>query len=179
MARHFTTDYAETVALRDGSQALLRLFRADDAQLLTAGFRRLSLESRYARFLAPKSRLTEDELDHLLAADGEHHLAIGALREGEPADRAGLGIARFVRIAGTTIADAAITVVDDVQQLGLGRILFGRLCAAAHERGIEIFQCDVLAANTRMRRLLEGLSADMSVRHESGVLTYAVRVPGS
>jgi acetyltransferase len=176
MARRFTPDYTEIIALRDGSPALLRLFRRDDAPLLTAGFERLSLASRYARFLAPKSRLTDDELGHLLAADGEDHLAIGALRDGEPAEHAGLGIARFVRIAGTETADAAITVIDEVQQLGLGRILFARLCAAARERGIGVLQCDVLAANMRMRRLLERMSTGMTVRHESGVLTYAVRI---
>lgn len=174
MARRFTSDYSETVILRDGSPALLRLFRRDDAALLTGGFQRLSQESRYARFLAPKSRLTEEELGHLLRADGEDHLAIGALREGEPVENAGLGIARFVRIADSTTADAAITVVDDVQRLGLGRILFDRLCSAARERAIERFHCDVLAVNTRMRRLLEAIDADLSVRHESGVLTYRV-----
>jgi GNAT superfamily N-acetyltransferase len=176
MARRFTPDYREPVTLRDGSPAVLRLFRRDDAPLLRAGFERLSQASRYARFLAPKSRLTDDELDHLLAADGEHHLAIGALREGEPVERAGLGIARFVRIADTRTADAAITVVDDAQRLGLGRALFVRLSEAASERDIDVLHCDVLAVNTGMRRMLEATGAEMQVRHESGVLTYSVCV---
>ena len=78
-ARQFTADYVEHVTLKDGSQALLRLVVPDDRELLRAGFERWSPESRYARFLAPKQRLTDEELEYLCCVDQETHFAMGAV----------------------------------------------------------------------------------------------------
>ena len=55
--RHFTADYVERTTLRDGTPIVLRLIVPEDKALLEAGFDRWSPESRYARFLGPKSTL--------------------------------------------------------------------------------------------------------------------------
>ena len=47
------------IALRDGSRVRIRRLRDSDRELLLRGFRRLSPESRYRRFLAPTPRLSE------------------------------------------------------------------------------------------------------------------------
>jgi hypothetical protein len=115
--RFFTRDFAEHAALRDGTRIVVRLIRSDDKDLLRAGFDRLSPASRYARFLAPKASLSDDELRYLCEVDQENHVAIGAVREDDPAF--GLGIARFIRqLDQPDIAEAAIAVADEVQHRG-------------------------------------------------------------
>ena len=49
----------------DGHQVVLRLVCPDDKALLRRSFEKWSAESRYTRFLVPKQRLTDDELDSM------------------------------------------------------------------------------------------------------------------
>lgn len=174
VSRHFTFDYEERAQLRDGTPVVLRLLRPEDKELLRIGFERLSPESRYARFFSPKQTLSDDELHYLCDIDQESHFAIGAVLEGD-ATR-GLGIARFITVA-TGTAEAAIAVADDMQGQGLGRLLFLRLCAAAYERGITKFKCEVLGSNTGMQHLLDRIAPDRVVEVSEGVISFELVVP--
>ena len=165
--------------MRDGTLIYLRLLAPEDKPLLRAGFERLSAESRYARFLGPKTTLRDDELEYLCNIDQEHHFALGAIREagdgqGEPV---GLGIARFIRLADGTSAEAAIAVADEIHGQGLGRLLFLRLCAAAAERGIERFRCEVLGSNTQMAQLLAKVSPERTIEVGGGVMSIELPLP--
>ena len=171
--RHFTQEYSERATLRDGTAMLLRLLRPEDRALLRAGLERLSAESRYARFFSSKQSLTDDELDYLCNVDQESHFAIGAQRE---SDGEGLGIARFIGI-GDGAAEAAIAVADDMHGRGLGKLLFLRLCAAANERGIHTFKCEVLGSNTGMQHLLDAIGMQREVGVSQGVVTFDLAVP--
>jgi GNAT superfamily N-acetyltransferase len=182
-ARVFTSDYAERTTLRDGTPVLLRLVKRDDIGTLRRGFEHWSPESRYARFLAPKQRLTDDELRYLCDVDQENHFALGAIREasddgGEPV---GLAIARFIRLPDVegepVTAEAAIAVADEAQGKGLGRLLFMRLVAAATERGIERFRCEVLRSNQTMQTLIDDVAPEHSTQSGSGVLTIDFALP--
>jgi len=174
MARVFTADYVEHVTLRDGTQLLLRLVEPQDKELLKRGFEHWSAESRYARFFVPKIRLTDEELTYLCDVDQENHFACGAIREGD-GDPRGLGIARFIRLpnadGGPVTAEAAIAVCDEMQGKGLGRIMFERLVAAAAERGIERFRCDVLGSNSSMKTLIDSLAPVHRTEVGGGVLS--------
>lgn len=179
VSRHFTFDYEERTLLRDGTPIVVRLLRPDDREVLKQGFERLSAESRYTRFFAAKLTLTDDELRYLCEIDQVSHFAIGALHaspaNGKPA---GLGVARFIALADKPgYAEAAITVADEVQGRGLGRLLLLRLCAAARERGITNFQCEVLGTNASMRHLLDAIAPDRQITVAQGVLTFDLVVP--
>jgi GNAT superfamily N-acetyltransferase len=151
--------YRETVTLRDGSEALLRLVRPEDKPLLLDGFERMSPESRYYRFFTSKERLSEADLHYLTEIDGENHFAVGAVRIQPDGTQLGLGVARFVRLKDEPkTAEPAITVADDAQGKGLGTLLLHRLVDAAAERGIRHFRSVLLADNASMKRLLEDLS---------------------
>ena len=184
MARFFSPDYVERATLRDGTAIVLRLLAPEDAALLRRGFDKLSPESRYARFLVPKPRLSDDELHYLCEVDQEAHFALGAVREdGDGSGNAvGLGIARFIRLPDRpgepATAEAAIAVADEVHGRGLGKLLFLRLVAAAAERGIERFRCEVLGTNTSMRALIDSLSDETHHRVEGGVATIDFALPG-
>jgi GNAT superfamily N-acetyltransferase len=182
-ARFFSLDFVERATLRDGTVVRLRLIAPEDAQLLRRGFEQLSAEARYARFLVPKLRLSDDELRYLCDVDHETHFALGAVKEsgdghGEPV---GLGIARFIRLPDVPdepiTAEAAIAVADEAQHKGLGKLLFLRLVAAAAERGIERFRCEVLCSNASMRALIEQIAPERSVEVGSGVTTIDFVLP--
>ena len=176
-ARHFTLGYAEHTELCDGTPVLLRLVRTTDKELLRAGFERLSPESRYARFFAPKTALSDDELRYLTDVDHEDHVAIGAARE-RGGSQTGLGVARFIRLADRPeTAEAAIAVVDDAQRKGLGRLLLLRLIAAARERGIERFRFEVLSSNVGMAKLIAEIAPERSVETAAGTLSIEVALP--
>lgn len=181
MERRFTPEYEERVTLQDGRVAVLRLVQPSDKELLRRGFERWSQESRYARFFSAKTHLTDDELGYLCDVDQESHFALGALSE----DGVGMGIARFIRlpesdeIAEPVTAEAAIAVADEVQGQGLGRILLERLVAAASERGIERFRCDVLGSNTSMKTLIEKVAPVRTARVSAGVMSIDFDVPHS
>ncbi|HWM88169.1 MAG TPA: GNAT family N-acetyltransferase [Kofleriaceae bacterium] len=163
----FSPSWREKVVLEDGSKAELRLIRPEDKSLMLAAWERLSAESRYRRFFAAKNALTDAELRYLTEVDNVDHVAIGATRRRKGKVEA-LGVARFIRLtARPTAADVAVTVVDDAQGIGLGRVLLSRLIDAARERGIETFTCDVLAVNDGMRALARSLAPD-SVEHSDG-----------
>jgi ribosomal protein S18 acetylase RimI-like enzyme len=182
-ARVFTGDYAERVTLRNGTPVTIRLVVRDDMDTLRRGFERWSPASRYARFLVPKQRLSDDELRYLCDVDQENHFALGAILE--PADGSGesvgLAIARFIRlpaVEGEPItAEAAIAVADEAQGQGLGRMLFMRLVAAASERGIERFRCEVLASNQTMQTLIDDIAPEHSTAGDGGVLTIDFALP--
>jgi GNAT superfamily N-acetyltransferase len=168
--RHFDTGWRERLTLADGTRVELRLVQPDDAELLREGFERLSMRSRFKRFHAPKSRLSEYEVRYLTAVDGEEHLALGAVGQDAEGREAGLGIARFIRLAqAPEVAEAAITVVDTAQGKGLGRILLDRLTEAARERGVERFECRILPGNVAMFRLLNERTPDGTSEEEDAL----------
>lgn len=174
----FDETYLETVVLSDGTVATLRLVRPDDKALMREGWEALSDESRYRRFLTPKATLTEAELRYFTEVDQVDHLALGATRtRGER--HQGLGVARFVRLPGQPgVADAAVTVIDEVQRRGLGRVLVSRLMSAAGERGIERFSCDMLATNRAMRRLIKSLAPESIEIGDGATVRLEIPLPG-
>ncbi|MEJ7597895.1 MAG: GNAT family N-acetyltransferase [Kofleriaceae bacterium] len=177
-ARHFTPEYLERAELRDGTWVRLRLVRPEDKAILRAGFASFSAESRYARFLGPKSALSDDELRYLTEVDHEDHLALGATRDDEHGQPIGLAIARFIKLPDRhAMAEAAIAVADEAQQRGLGKLMFLRLCAAAAERGIERFHCELLGSNTGMQKLLEHVAPDRTMESAGGVTTIELVLP--
>lgn len=173
----FDERYREAIQLRDGLAIVLRTIRADDKALLSAGFHRLSPQSRYLRFHGVKTELTDAELRYLTEVDGVHHFAIGAVRE-VGGEEEGLGIARLVELAGEPgVAEAAITVLDEMQGKGIGTILFQRLVAAGAERGIARVRCLVLGSNQAMQDLLTRMPGTTRVSVESGVVTIEIELP--
>lgn len=177
----FGPDYEESVRLRDGTEAVLRMIRPSDKELLLEGFERLSPDSRYMRFLAPKKRLTDDELRYLTDVDGNDHFALVAVRTSALGKDEGLGVGRFVRLGSEPeAAEPAITVVDDCQGKGLGTILLRKLIAASWERGIRSFRCWVLLDNSRVRDLFRDVGTDIRVEEvedDAVVVTFPIEGP--
>ncbi|HEY8091231.1 MAG TPA: GNAT family N-acetyltransferase [Polyangiaceae bacterium] len=168
-------DFREEHTLADGTHVILRHVRPSDGEELRRAFERLSPESRYRRFFGGLTQLSDATLHYLTEVDGRDHVAIVALMESpDLKTEQGLGVARFVRLADdATVAEAAVTVVDDVQKRGLGRLLATTLAEAARERGIHRFRADVLADNQPMRAIMAEIGA-AERGTSAGVITYDV-----
>jgi GNAT superfamily N-acetyltransferase len=167
-----------TLTLRDGSRVVVRPAVPDDRVLLVEAFERLSPESRYRRFFAPLQALPGPLLDYLTSVDYVDHFAWAAL-SGEPGPEgrpAGVGVSRYVRLPDPEAAEMAVTVVDDWQGRGLGRILLDALVLEALETGISRFEGDVLVGNHPMRELLRRTGARFRAEG-AGVLRFSIDLP--
>lgn len=165
----------ETVALRDGSELLVRPIAPDDRAALLAAFEHLSDESRYRRFLATTQRLTGSELSYFTEIDHRDHEALIAVTPiGEI-----VGVARYIRFEGVEDkAEVAVTVADAWQGRGAGTALLARLTARARQAGIETFSGICLAENTDMQRLLTELSPGARTRVAgSGLVEIEAKLP--
>lgn len=178
--RRFTEDYRETTTLRDGRPITLRLLRPSDKEALLYGMHRMSPESRFRRFFAPRDSLSPSELAYLTEIDHERHFAIAAGRaDGEGDERnIGLGVGRFIcDPAAPERAEAAVAVVDEVQGQGLGKILFERLMLAARERGVKEFYLDILPENAAMLGLLRNIFPETHTYPDSDVVYVTCPLP--
>ena len=183
------------VTLRDGSRVILRPAVPGDRKLLVEAFGRLSPESRYRRFFAPLQALPDQLLDYLTSIDYVDHFAWAALADGPGTvlggsrrhcrgdtphppggGPIGVGVSRYVRLADPEAAEMAVTVVDDWQGKGLGRILLDALVLEALENGITRFEGDVLVENRPMQEMLRRTGARF--RPEGpGVLRFSIDLP--
>ena len=147
------------VRLADGTPVVLRPVLPTDRRHLVRGLARMSAESRYRRFLTPMPRFTPWHLRYLTEVDQREHLA-WAVFVREAGGWAGVAVGRCVRLADDpSAAEFALTVVDDHQGRGLGRLLLGTLALLALPAGVERFVAEVLASNAPMTRLLDRAGA--------------------
>lgn len=144
-----------------------------DAPLLADAFARLSQESRRLRFLGPKSNLSSAELRYLTEVDGHHHEALGAI---DRSTGRAIAIARFVRDPNSPErAEVAITVADEWQGRGLGKLMLERLVDRARAEGVRSFTALVSTDNRGMQALLGAV--DGSARHVgNGIAEYEIEL---
>lgn len=157
----------EKVTLKSGRDVLIRPIRPDDGPRLRTGYRALSPESQYQRFLALKPTLTAAEVRYLVEVDGTNHCAFVATTASSP-DWI-IAVARFVRAADDPeAAEFAIVVGDPYQGQGLGAELLERLADAASARGIRRLRATALADNVAIHKLVRRLAGRFGREHHLG-----------
>ena len=106
--------------------------------------------------------LSEQQLDYLANLDNRARLAWCAFIE-QGGEMTGIGLARYMRIKDEPgIAEFAITVVDDYQHLGLGRLLLERLIESASVAGLDILRGYVRPGNQSVLALAKKLGGTVS-----------------
>lgn len=155
--------------LRDGRWVRIRPITAGDKNAMVAAMDRMSPKSRYFRFHAALPRLSEDSLRYLTEVDQRDHVAWAVFSLDEPG-RPGVATVRFVRDARNPAeAEIAITIIDEYQGVGLGRILIDTILLSAHEHAVEQLVGYVSPENERAISLLESAGA-RSGEVEAGLL---------
>ncbi len=162
------------VALRDGSEAVVRPIQPGDRDAIATAFERLSEQSRYQRFMTAIDELSPSQLDYLADVDHHDHEALVAF---DPATGDGVGVARFVRLDGSATAEAAVTVIDEWQGRGLGVILCNLLAERARDEGITKFTALLLASNDQMHDVLASLGPSKVLSRSAGTVEVEVEIP--
>ena len=153
-------------ATRDGRTIVIRPLEPGDKPLLVEGLNRMSEESRYRRFLAPKPSFTAAELAYLTEVDHHDHEALIAV---EPGTGEPVGVARYVRDpAQPHVAEAALAVVDEWQHRGVGTALLRHLIGRARQEDVRRFRASVLSNNQPMFKLLDQPGLQPAGRESSG-----------
>jgi ribosomal protein S18 acetylase RimI-like enzyme len=161
--------------LRDGTSITIRPIQPEDRDELRREFERTSPETRYLRFLGVVGELSEATLTYLTCVDQHDHIALVATTTSpDLKSERGVGVGRVIRSTKEPhVAEAAITVADDMHQLGIGSALATELARAAQARGIRIIRAEVLEANAAMRGILEQAGAQrVDKGDQTGTVSY-------
>lgn len=148
------------VVLRDGSSVQLRAVREDDVDGLVEHFRGLSARSLFLRFHHHVPKLTREGIRGFTHVDYNDRFALVAIHHPHREDAGDLkeriiAVARYVRTDDRPeVAEIAFTVEDSHHGLGIATHLLYRLARAALDRGIRVFEADVLSENATMTRVI-------------------------
>lgn len=162
--------------LADGGAILIRPLVPGDRHELALRFSGLSPRSRQLRFFRAPETLDAQDLDYLTNLDYHDHFALAALLLNGPVPE-GVGVGRYLRDAtNPTIAEVAVTVVDDQQRRGIGTLLARALGEVAADRGIRTFVSYVHWGNEPALALLAGEGARVTPA-EPGIARVEIDLP--
>ena len=155
------------------SAIALRPLRSGDRATVLDVFAGLSERSRHLRFLGPKPRLPERDLDVLVDVGCCGREAVVAIEQ--ETGRA-VGIARFVRDADAPEAEIAFEVVDEWHGRGIGRRLATELALLARRHGILRLRATIERGNIPALALVRGLGEIVASRSEGTAVEVVVRL---
>jgi RimJ/RimL family protein N-acetyltransferase len=156
-----------TVTLKNGTVATLRPVRDDDRERMAKAVRGLDPQTIYTRLFSHRKELTEAGLDRIMHVDDT--LVVMVATTGSGADEVIIGGGRYI-VTGEGRAEVAFTVEEDYQGQGVAGRLFAALVDVARERGIDVFEADVLSENPSMLRVFERTGLPMRRRSDGGIV---------
>lgn len=155
-------------ALEDATPVCIRRVTPADEMLMREGIERMSPRSRYLRFFSGMRTPPDWVIERLLDADGEKHLAWGAIDLSKQ-ERPAIGAVHAFRDENDPdCAEFSVAIVDDYHGLGLGKLLTATILLDAREEGIRRFHVETLSENhsaASFTRMLGGVgsgSVDMT-----------------
>ena len=150
----------------------------EDKWRFVEGFTRLSPAARFQRFFTPLQRLTEEQLRYLTEVDQKTHVAWGVCDTSAPG-QPGIGVGRYVVTEDAPdVGDIAITVIDEFQGHGIGRLLMATLSLIAVDNGIRAFHGDVHWRNELVIDWLTRLGAESYREGKRVVMTIPLDLDG-
>lgn len=170
--------------LPKGGRVRIRPIRQDDAEGLQLTYLRLSEQSRYYRFFTSRAVLGRQLAESLSDIDHQQHYAWAVFDPdvaSEVGDDSGLtiGAARVIRDrSDPAVAEAALSVVDDYQGLGIGRFLIELMVHTAADVEIEVLRFEILRENRAMIQLIASMGASgHAIAGDASVVDYRLTVP--
>jgi GNAT superfamily N-acetyltransferase len=135
-----------------------------DGPAIEAMFERCSVESRYARFLAPRPTIPADHLARVLSPAPGDEAWVGVTSD-DPQTVVALG--SWARLG--TDAELALIVEDSWQRRGIGTSLLGMLGERARNAGVRRFTASVLRESRHVFRMLRTVVGPTSTRADGYV----------
>ena len=160
-----------TCTLRNGVEVTIRAIRPDDRDRLVAAFRKLDRESVYTRFFRFVTELSDADLKRATETHPDREVAL-VVTIGSGADEVIIAGGRYVVSPeqGGRTAEIAFIVEEDYHGLGIAGAIMQHLVEIARERGIALFEADVLSGNRPMLRVFARSGLSMTQRQEGGVI---------
>jgi len=164
---NYPKKYESTLRLKNGSEVFLRPVLPTDGPLLVGLFDRLSEQSLYLRFLRHIRALPEDMLRRFTQIDYDSEFALAVVIE-EDGKYSIIAVGRYAFDPAEKIADIAVAVRDDWQNLGIGRAILARTIAAGKEHGYSRFGSMMDPRNTAIKKILADLGLRVKFSPKSG-----------
>lgn len=147
----YPSEWVETGELEDGTHITIRPILPEDANRLQEGFRWLTPESIYMRFLQTFNELSDEQAYYFANVDYLSRMAlVGTIVDG--GKEYVIGVARYDLVGDDHpgMAECAVIVGDPFQGLGLGTLLMSRLIDYARAHNVDYFMGTIHVANTRI-----------------------------
>ena len=123
------------VTLKNGSEVLIRRAGPEDFRMVFSMFSSLSDDTMFRRFLRSQKALTEADAEEMLRLDDRDVTSLIAVVQKDHTEQA-VGEARYVSNSSGELAEAAVVIADEWQNIGLGTALFIDLLAEAKQAGL-------------------------------------------
>jgi GNAT superfamily N-acetyltransferase len=143
-----------------GEVVTIRPIRVTDAAMEAEFVRRLSPQSKHYRFFGGVRELSPAQIKLLCDVDGRHSMAFVATVHRNGCEME-IGVARYAPDSEADVREMAVTIADEWQNKGLGKLLVEQLAASARDNGVKQLYSLELTDNTAMRELAHelGMSA--------------------
>jgi len=170
----YPEDLEKVVMLKNNLKVLFRPVKPTDESAMKELFYSFSEDTIYHRFFGVLKSMPRSRLQHFVNVDYEDRMGIIAV-VGEPGSEQIVALGTYDLDKSTNMAEVAIVVHDDWQNLGLGTELLRYLARVALQHGINGFNAEVLANNTRAMRILHKIGYPLECKMIDGVYHVIVK----
>jgi len=139
-----------------GELVTIRPIRATDAAMESDFVRKLSAKTKHYRFFGGVKELSPAQVKLFCEVDGRHSMAFVATVQAGGSETE-IGVGRYVPGSTADIRELAVTIADEWQHKGLGKLLVQQLVASAREYGVRHLYSVELNENSAMRELADEL----------------------
>lgn len=153
---------------KSGMKLLLRPVKISDEPLLKDFFYSLSDRSVYRRFISTRKDMHHDRLQEFVIIDYTKELVILAVVERMQKNIV-VGVAQYGKQEHTHIAEVAIVINDEYQNMGIGTELLSYVTFLAKKEGLLGFTAEVLIENRPMLHLFEKMGFYIEKRGSDGI----------
>lgn len=170
--RFFKQILHKSITLKNGQQVTFRSIDQTDYENISAIYQNLGESSQYLRFNFAATpafiqKVVKDTVDSCLS-NGSGIIAFITTKNGEQIPA---GQARFVK-TGQKQAELCVTIRDDFQGLGLGKLLMRKLIDMAKETGLDELEAYVNRQNKAMQSLLYKFQLPVFSENDGGMVMY-------
>jgi acetyltransferase len=157
--RPYPHQYVAPWRLPSGEAVLIRPIRPEDEPLMVRFHEHLSEQSVYLRYFMPlklSTRTAHERLTRICFIDYDMEMALVVVRRAKGEEEI-VAVGRLSKEHGTSSAELAALVRDDLHRQGLGTELYRRLLQCARDEGLKEVHSVMLRENRNMRRVCERL----------------------
>ncbi|MFN2123273.1 MAG: GNAT family N-acetyltransferase [Candidatus Promineifilaceae bacterium] len=145
---------------KGGHEIWVRRLTADDTPFLVDIFENMSSDSHYKRFNQPLDKVEPArvwrEAEQISCANEEKNHCLIAFTDREDGTAVPVGAARLVE-TDPGIAEVAISLRDDYQNIGIGRQLMRRLACEARDAGYRTLMASIRNDNPAIWKVFNSL----------------------